>query len=234
MLDVRVRRAVRLLGLDVGHRRTTLCDLLQRAGVDVVLDVGANEGQFGRRLRAWGYRGRIVSFEPVPAVYARVAAAAAADPLWEVHPLALSEADGTARINVTGATVFSSLREPAPDLVAAFPSAAVIGTEEVAVRSLDSLLPELEPLGERPFLKVDVQGAEHDVLAGAAATLERVVGVQVEMSLRRLYLGEASFGALASELEERGFTMSLIEPVAYDDHGAMLAADAVFLRAPRP
>src|SRR3954466_12945604 len=91
-----VRRAVllaRRAGVDVvryprgtpvgGH----LEDLLGELGVTLVLDVGANVGEYGVLLRRLGYAGRIVSFEPVAAnvegLRSRV------DALWAVEHVAL-------------------------------------------------------------------------------------------------------------------------------------------------
>lgn len=53
--------------------------------IEVVLDVGANDGDFGRKIRDEGYRGRIASLEPNPAAYERLCGAIVNDPLWEAH-----------------------------------------------------------------------------------------------------------------------------------------------------
>ena len=233
MIDVSIRRLIRRAGLDLGWRRTVLADLLRRHEVDVVLDVGANEGQFGRRLRAWGYRGRIISFEPLDGAYAVLARHAARDGNWEINQVALGAEDGTGELNVSDATVFSSLMRARPELEATFPEAAARSTQAVQVRSLDSWLGEHGEVGSRPFLKVDVQGYEHNVLRGAATTLPRLTGVQVELTLSRLYAGESTAGELLIELERRGLVMALLDPVAYDQRtGAMLAVDAIFFAGP--
>ena len=75
--------------------------LLRHYGVTVVLDVGANEGQYGRELRLAGYKGRIVSFEPMAAPFAKLATAARSDPGWDVVQLALGEANAETEINVS-------------------------------------------------------------------------------------------------------------------------------------
>ena len=87
---------------DRQHRKTAwfsyqaqLQSVLEGAHIDLVIDVGANEGQFARGLRRF-YRGEIMSFEPVSSVFEKLAATASADPLWQVHKLALgSEEDET-------------------------------------------------------------------------------------------------------------------------------------------
>ena len=233
MIGIPIRRLVRRAGIDIEWRHTILFDLLERNHVDVVLDVGANEGQFGRRLRAWGYRGRIISFEPLRDAFTVLERHAARDRRWEVHRMAVGAENGTAELNVAGATVFSSLLPPDPALEAVFPTATVQRTETVEVRTLDSMFESLGIIGGRPFLKIDVQGFEHAVMQGAGRTLERVCGAQVELTLTRLYLGESTMGEIIADFERRGFVLSLIEPVAYNPaSGALLSLDAAFFRSP--
>ena len=101
-----------------------MADVLARYRVDCVVDVGANRGQTGRRLRRLGYRGSIVSFEPVPRAFEELAREAANDRAWSVHQLALGREDGTTTMNVVPGTL-SSLREPTefacpPDVTSPF------------------------------------------------------------------------------------------------------------------
>jgi len=74
-LNRKLRQYARKLGFDVVKYRPTRHPLartrflFERFGIDLVLDVGANTGQYARQLRHTGYRGRIVSFEPLASAY---------------------------------------------------------------------------------------------------------------------------------------------------------------------
>jgi len=110
-----IRLVLRRLGLDLQRYRADEHPLARRArllearSVATVLDVGANSGQFGRELRELGYRGRIVSFEPLSAAFAALERAARGSPPWEVHRCALGEQPGRASIHVAANSYSSSL-----------------------------------------------------------------------------------------------------------------------------
>jgi|GEM_PF-4301797 len=76
---------------------------LESRKIGVVLDVGANIGQFGRELRDQGYRGLIVSFEPVKSVFETLKNVADSDGAWEAHNFALGPAPGRMPIKVAKA-----------------------------------------------------------------------------------------------------------------------------------
>ena len=83
--------------------------VFRRLAINCVLDVGANRGQFAKRLRLAGYTGRIVSYEPVAEHHGALTEAAADDPAWFVNPWALGDQNGTAEINVVPGTMSSML-----------------------------------------------------------------------------------------------------------------------------
>ncbi len=83
--------------------------VLSKYRANVVIDVGANRGQYARALRRTGYKGWIVSFEPVLLDYEALVEAAARDPRWTVHQLALGDCDGTIEMNVVPGTLSSAL-----------------------------------------------------------------------------------------------------------------------------
>jgi FkbM family methyltransferase len=207
-------------------RRRSLLDSLR---VTVVLDVGANVGQFGSELREDGYRGRIASFEPLHAAFRTLAARA--DEQWECFEIAIGANDGEATLNVAEDTWSSSLRHPNPRLVAAAPAAATVRTETVAVRTLDTLSDELLTPEDRAFLKVDAQGYEQEVLAGAGAVLDRIVGLELELSLVPLYEGQSRLPQLLETVDELGYRLvglgsGFTDPVSHD----LLQLDALFAR----
>jgi FkbM family methyltransferase len=235
-----LQRLARRFGYDLSARKKAkpleaqLAALLERFAIACVLDVGANAGQYGGLLRAWGYRGRIVSFEPVAAAHARLELRAAADPDWQVAPrMALGAKDGEATIEVSAESDMSSILPQTELLRRLSPSSRVVGRERVPIRRLDGLAKEYVEHGERTFLKVDTQGFEAEVLAGARELLPRLQGIQLEMSLVRCYEGERDFRELIDDLERAGFSPWLFLPGYFEQKLArQLQLDGVFMRAP--
>lgn len=210
------------------HRRMRL---LRHFAVDLVLDVGADTGKYVRQLRQHGYTGRVVSFEPLPSAFAELCYDAAADSLWEVANLALGDRNAQATLNVAGNSCSSSLLAMLPAHLDAAPQSAYVDTEEVTVRRLDAVFGDYRENARSIYLKIDVQGAEREVLAGATGILGEIAGVQLEMSLVPLYAGQALFPELLELLTEHGFTLMSLEPGFTDQRtGQLLQADGVFFR----
>jgi len=232
-----IRLALRRLGLDLQRYRADEHPLARRArllearSVATVLDVGANSGQFGRELRELGYRGRIVSFEPLSAAFAALERAARGSPPWEVHRCALGEQPGRASIHVAANSYSSSLLAMLPAHLQAAPDSRYVGREDIEVRTLDAVLPGLGVSAGAVYLKVDTQGFEERVLAGAARSLERIALVQLEMSLVPLYEGAASFERLLGAMTARGYRLIGVDPGFTDAVSArVLQVDATFER----
>lgn len=206
--------------------------LLAGERVDVLLDVGANEGQYAVRMRRAGFAGRIASFEPLSDAFAALERRAAADPRWEARRLALSDSDGTAAIHVAGNSTSSSLLDMGEQHLRSAPDSAYVGSEQVPTARLDSLWDELVRDGERAFLKLDVQGFEMHVLRGATRALQELRGVQAELALAHLYEGDSPWREVVDHLAALGFELAGVEPGFGDpDTGRMLQFDGVFLRS---
>jgi FkbM family methyltransferase len=234
------KRLARALGLEVrairpaNSQTAQLKAMLASHAVNLVFDVGANVGQFGRELR-WhvGYRGRIVSFEPMHAAHAGLTKAAARDPLWEVAArAAVGSNPGIITINVAQNSVSSSVLPMLESHVSAHPPSRYGGTETAPVVRLDELAPQYLRPDSVAFLKIDTQGYESEVLRGATDTLERVVGVQLELSLVPLYAGQQLMPELIEFMQRAGFELWAIAPAFADPQsGRMLQVDATFFRA---
>jgi FkbM family methyltransferase len=224
---------IRRTGFDLAQRLPTLPDLLAARKIDVVLDVGANTGQFGTGLRQWGYRGRIVSFEPLRAAFAELATHAASDGRWTAENIALGAAETTADLNVSDLSVFSSIRNPLAAVRDFDARAATVSVESVTVRRLDDVFDAHVRAGERAFLKIDTQGYESDVLDGAEGVMDRIDGVQLELSTRALYQDEALADAMVARMAGSGFVIGQLSPVVFDPeqgNAALLQFDASFVR----
>ena len=200
-------------------------------GIDAVIDVGANRGQYGRRLRRYGYRGPILSIEPLPDAHAILIREAAGDPAWRVAPpMALGARTGSAEIEVSAERDMSSLLPQAPLLERISPSSRVERRLRVPLHRLDEL-EGIPPDWQRLFLKLDVQGYEMQVLEGAGRLWPRIVGLQVEMALVRLYRGEPGFREVVAALEARGYALHLLIPGYFEPKLArQLQVDGVFYR----
>jgi FkbM family methyltransferase len=203
--------------------------LLERRGVDVVLDVGANAGQYGTMLRKLGYGGRLVSLEPVAEAYAELERRAAADGAWEAVRVAASDADGEITLNVTEDSRSSSVL-PRNERFADKAGWATQGSLRVAARRLDGLVGELLRPHERAYLKMDVQGYERHVLDGAGDALGRFEALELELSVRPLYEGQPQLSDMVPLLAERGFRPVFLEPILLDDDGLLIELDGLFAR----
>ena len=229
-----IQRLLRGFGWEI--RRYELAEMARLAGflhqhrVDCVLDVGANVGQFGSELRAVGYTGRIVSFEPQSDAHARLVVAARNDPSWDVAPrAAVGSAVGEIEMNISENSVSSSALPILEAHTTSAPQSRYVRTERVPVIRLDDC--DLIDRTRRIFLKVDTQGFEQHVLDGATDLLGVVRGVQLETSLAPLYDGQADFHALIGQLRQAGFAPWYIDPAFQDrDTGRLLQADLTMFR----
>lgn len=207
--------------------------MLSFHGVNLIFDVGANVGQFGRELR-WhmGYGGRIVSFEPMRAAHETLRNTASGDELWEVATrCAIGAAQGSIEINVAANSVSSSVLPMLGSHVDAAPQSRYSGVEMVPLVTLDSVALEYLQKESVAFLKIDTQGYEGEVLRGAPETLKHVVGVQLELSLIPLYAGQKLMPELLQWMTEAGFELWGISPTfAEPESGRMLQVDAIFFR----
>jgi FkbM family methyltransferase len=200
-------------------------------GVDTVLDVGANTGQFGTLLRQSKFTGRIHSVEPLTDAYEALATSAAADPAWTVQRAAVSAEPGTLTMNVSGNGVSSSVLPMLERHATAAPSAQYVAQETVPATTVDAIVAEHRLRPETTVLKIDVQGFEQQVLEGASATLAGFRGVRTEMSLVPLYDGQALMPEIMERLAGHGFELWAVEPgFTEPDTRRLLQLDGVFFR----
>jgi FkbM family methyltransferase len=200
------------------------------ARTDVVVDVGANAGQYGELLRERGYAGRLVSLEPVAEAYEQLRRRAEADGNWEAVLVAASDADGELTLNVTGDSRSSSVLRR-NERFADKPGWAPKESRSVPARRLDGLVDELLRPGERAYLKLDVQGYERSVLEGAGDSLTRFDALELELSVTPLYEGQPALGEMLPLLAERGFRPVSLEPILLDDEGLLMELDGLFARS---
>jgi FkbM family methyltransferase len=207
--------------------------VLQMYAVDCVIDVGAHEGGFGDLLRGHGYRGAIVSFEPVERTFRALQRHISGDPAWSAHRLALGERTGRVTMHVGATTEFSSFLAPSAYGRATFARELAATHEEVVeMCALDEVFDAFVVCAgyRRAFLKLDTQGADAAVLRGGQRSLDAVVGIQTELSLLPIYDGMVPYREVLTDLEGRGFMVGMLAPVTHDRRLRLIEADCVLLR----
>jgi len=202
--------------------------------IDLVFDVGAHEGQYSKGLRALGYHGRIVSYEPQTAVYARLVEVSRSDRMWEVAPrTAVGDHDGDLVMHISAHSLSSSILEMLPLHEQAAPGSGIVGTERVPIRSLDQLAPPYFRDAQNILLKIDTQGYEQHVLKGANGILEKIALIQTELSFAPLYAGQPLFDEMRQTLLSLGFRLYALFPgYVHEKTGETLQVDGLFVRGP--
>ena len=233
-----LRTLIRHTGFDVirytpnTSRILRLVTVLQAQKINLVLDVGANTGQYALDLFSAGYSGRIVSFEPMRAAYEQLLRQQTSRvSRWQAQQCALGAAADTLQINVAANSVSSSLKPMLAAHAEAAPQSSYTGTETVTVRTLDEVAPMLLNPADHVLLKIDTQGYEAEVLAGAARTLPCIHALQLEMSLLPLYEGQMLFDELHTKVLAQGFMLwGLDAGFTHPATGRMLQLDGLYVR----
>ena len=236
-----VRRSATLAGCQIGKLPTVellsahLVSLFARLKINCVLDVGAHVGQYGRFLRNLGYRGHIVSFEPILANFAILEQRCAGDRKWAARRQALGSEDGTVPINVTNVTQFSSILLPNRYSLDQFGRYSEVSRiETVEMRRLDGIVEDCirEVEDPRIFLKLDTQGYDLKVIEGAGTCLEHVLALQSELSVKPIYEGMTGYLTAISSMNDMGYELTGLFPVARDRELRIVEFDSVMIRRP--
>ena len=201
-------------GIDLVRARKNpgTMDFIENRRINLVLDVGANTGQFGQSLRHRGYAGRIISFEPVKEAFKELENAARGDDLWTTSNLALGPSSGVMAINVSKNSQFSSFNNLTESATSFDPDAEFKASESVVVKTLDEAAPPRDA-NSNILLKIDTQGYERPVLEGAKETLKRVGGVLLELPIINIYKNNWMFHEAVAYMHESGFVLAQVHPV---------------------
>jgi FkbM family methyltransferase len=214
--------------------RDHLNRLLNHYKVDCVFDVGANNGQYAQMLRRdVGYTGLILSFEPNPVAAEFAKKLSQGDSKWHVEQIALSTSDGVQSFNVMADSQFSSLSSPRHDETDLFKSwNKVSSTIEVKTETLTTAYERLHALHgfSRPFLKMDTQGYDVSIVSNAGPALNKFIGLQSELAVKKLYDNSVDFKSALEVYEKLGFEMSAFVPNNGGHFPHLVEIDCIMIR----
>ena len=233
-----IKNIGRFVGIEIGRyspitsSNAKLERLISACHIDLVIDVGANKGQFALEIRERGYRGKIFSVEPLSDAYDLLLRQAEDDHDWVIAPrAAVGSEDGEIEINISGNSVSSSILPMLKSHSDAAPKSNYVAMEYTPLYRLDTLSKDCCEAAESVFLKIDTQGYEKQVLEGAVDTLQKVKIMQIELSLVPLYDGQVLMCDMINQLQKLGFEVFNLAPFFFDpESGKLLQVDGLFAR----
>lgn len=200
--------------------------------INVVLDVGANIGQYGERLRNAGYNKRIISFEPMSNEFKVLKEKCSADSLWECYQIGLGEEYAIMEINISQNSISSSLLPMLHRHETAAPKSVFINKENVQIKRLNDVVPRIVDFNSsKILLKMDAQGYELSILKGADDILSKVDMIESELSFVPLYEGQPLITDMVNYLDRKDFTLVYVNNGFTHETGHVLQADGLFVRS---
>jgi len=204
--------------------------LMKKNSINKIIDVGANTGQYALKVIRNGFKGKIVSFEPLSSAFLKLKNHAKNKKDWQVYNRALGNEDGRTFINISGNSVSSSINNMQDAHLKAAPNSAYAGKEEISINKLDTIFGDFYSENDRIMLKIDTQGFEKNVIDGAEKFLEKVILLQLEMSLIPLYENEMLFTDMIEYLRQRNFQIVSLENGFFDKQsGQLFQVDGIFI-----
>jgi FkbM family methyltransferase len=228
----RLRCIVQKAGFDF-HRYKKAADplvYLKTLGINTVVDIGANVGQFAKEIRTLLPDADIHSFEPLVDCYEALKQNMAGDAHFTAYPVALGETREESAINRSSYSLSSSLRPMADEHKRLFPHTAGQTIERVRVERLDDMLAG-KTLRPEVLLKIDAQGYEDKVLAGGPRVLGQAKVAILEASFVELYEGQPLFADVYDIMRKEGFDYrGALHQKIDSTTGKILFEDALFIR----
>jgi FkbM family methyltransferase len=231
-----VRACFNRIGLDVAKLKDspgkTLLGLKTQP-FNTIIDVGANTGQFARWISSFFPNAKILSFEPLPQPFQELNSwAQTQDKRVILFNQAIGDTAGEAEIFLhEDHTPSSSLLQTTPLSAQYYPILEKQRRITVRKTTLDGALAHILPSLSPPILiKLDVQGYEDRVIAGAAQTFKTASACMIEVCLDILYEEQADFKRLIIALDELGFQYAGNVDQTYGRDGHCISLDAIFVR----
>jgi FkbM family methyltransferase len=230
------KRAALAVGYQISRYETSLDAygqlrrLIGDIAAPVVFDVGAYHGHVATDFRRLIPDSNVYAFEPFPESYARLVANVFRDPRIRTFNFALAESDGERVMQSNLLPATNSLLETDDEAFAVWGRGRLDTIDKLTVetRTLDRVLSDLD-LERVDILKLDVQGSEHLVLAGAQRAIaeRRISVIYTEMFTAPSYVGQLQFHDSLKMFHDLGMVLHGIYNPGVND-GRLSQVDAIF------
>jgi len=219
----KIKSILRKKGYDIIKHRE-ISNWLTLHKIDIVLDIGANDGRYASEIRQSGWSGKIVSFEPQPEAFERLKQRMALDQAWIGHQIGLGSENSTLTLNSYGMDVLSSFLKKKQD-------DQQVNQIQVPVKRPEDILNGVLGVYMRPFVKIDTQGFEMEIIRGFGTRISDVIGWQIELSVEPLYEGQPMMEEVISIMRKNGFSLWRIIPGLRDPKTLQaFELDGIFFR----
>ena len=199
--------------------------------IDIVIDIGANIGQFGKEVVDAGYRKKIISLEPQASAFSKLEANARSYSSWETHHCAIGGENTSGVINISENSVSSSLLDAEPILYEIEKGTKYIRKESIVIKRLDNFVSINDFESKNIYTKLDVQGYELEILLSNKELIGKSKFIQIELSFLPLYTSASSASSMIELLNSWGYKIYFIFPEFIDKKtGKLLEAVAVFIK----
>ncbi len=201
---------------------------LEEFGINTILDVGANEGQFAKIISKIIPGAHIYSFEPLKHSFMKLEKELSSNKNISLFNFALGNEEKEAIIYRNEFSPSSSILELSELHKNAFPFTKNVSEEKIYIRVMDKVIQDFK-LKKKILMKIDVQGYELNVLQGSFELLNDVDIVIVETSFYELYKNQPLFREIYEFLLRKNFYFSGNLEQVYDPlNGRILQADSIF------
>jgi FkbM family methyltransferase len=231
--EMALRKIGNKFGVDVKMTdEEILVKQINHNGIDMIFDIGANTGQFGELMYKLGYKGKMVSFEPLTSAYDLLVSTCKSVDGWNAaERCAVGDEDGEIEMHISENSISSSAMDMLKEHENAAPDSKYVGTEKAKVFKLDTIFDKHSDGCKNVLVKIDTQGFEEKVLNGSVNSISKIKGLFLEMSLVNLYEGQVLFKDLYERIVANGFSMFGIQPAFVNkETGRVLQVDATFFR----
>jgi len=205
----------------------------------IIFDVGANQGQSIRRFKKIFPKSIIHAFEPIKEEFDKLQNEFKSDCNIFLNNCALGDSLGEKKFNIMASTGHSSFFKISPNTewlkirskeFGATENGYIKKVVDVKINTINNYCNNNDIL-KIDILKLDTQGYEEKILAGASEIIPRIKLIETELMFDNVYEKRLNFYDIEKHILKHNFRLLAIEPLNFSNllEGYMFCVDAIYL-----